>query len=98
MVFYFCINLIYFCIFIYILLFLTMNLEVSCTTVCFQCFEIYAPCSDETTGKHAHALGTNQRCESPVPHHWCHYLRERNSMGHRACVHCSVGVSSVSLV
>ena len=69
--------------------------EATCCNVYFvlQSSEVYATRCSETSGKHANAMGTDQRCACVVPHHWSHHLCQRNPLGDRACVYCTVGVS-----
>lgn len=63
----------------------------------FQSPEVYATCSVEINGEYAHALGTDPRCQSTVPPHGSHHVCQRDSLGHRTSVHCSVGVSYQSI-
>lgn len=37
------------------------------------------------------------RCQSTVPPHGSHHVCQRDSLGHRTSVHCSVGVSYQSI-
>lgn len=39
-----------------------------------QCLEVHAPCSPQTPGEHAYALGADSGCACTVPHHWSHLL------------------------
>lgn len=63
----------------------------------FQSSEVHATCCPQANGEHAHALGANSRCSGPVPHHRGHFLCQPDTLGHRACLHCSVGVSPWSV-
>ena len=55
------------------------------------CFEIHASCFDEAFGKHADALGADQRRGCHLPHYWRDHLLQRDSLRHRANLHCAVG-------
>lgn len=63
-----------------------------------QCPQIHAPCCIEATGKHAYALGTDPRRASLVSHHWSDFFCERNSLGHRASLHFTVGVRECTVI
>lgn len=39
-----------------------------------QCPKVHAPCSPQTPGEHAYALGADSGCACAVPHHWSHFL------------------------
>jgi len=40
------------------------------TAAVFQGLEVHATCRPQAVGEHAHAMGTDQRCDRTLPYHW----------------------------
>lgn len=61
--------------------------------VSFQSIKVHATCRSEALREHADAMGTDQRCKSPLPHYRGHYVYQWDSLGSRTHLCGSVGVS-----